>query len=250
MKNTPPNYNIPNIQEILTFSSMLIKRKADREEMYKRISFHANNNDELEGIKLFLDDNQRDFNKLHKFLKPNIIPIESKQPKKLANQLFKYAASITVVLGIVLYFNVESKSFHKRINHYCFKDNSFIVAAGVSNVINLEDLVNLYRQEKSAEAIKIIEGANLSINRDTINYLSGLIYLQANKYDKAESKLKTIESTDLKVKATYFLAITLLHKKKYNEAKALFIQTAKSTNDTFIQTMCTGIINDKQIWQN
>lgn len=237
------------VEEIKRFSQIKNRSKKDEKEMYSSICALASENEELEGIKLFLEDNDYNFDSLALFLSPNPIFAMNSNGNKFEMSWIKYAAIfIFISIGIIVYNTISSKH-STHVKQHMFKDNGFYVTAGEEDIDPLVKVINQYRQNDFSGALKLLNNKNTIINKDTLHYVCGLLHLNEGNYEEAASELGKVNNNSLRDKTNYFLALSYLHQKKFNQAKLILVKTLESSEDSYIKQKCDSVLIDNRIWE-
>ena len=142
---------------------------------------HYSGSDEtVLGAMLFLVDNNNNYKLLHQ----RISGLKFTDVKKTNTTLFRYAASIVFLIGIIGISYVVSTS--NPYTNFKIVEEGLPVFMSNSNT-NLDGFMNEYRLENYKKAITIGNQLNTDNNNDTLNFYLGCSYSYINEYEKAIS---------------------------------------------------------------
>jgi hypothetical protein len=171
--------------------------------------------EELAGLKLFLQKNNFDLQLLKQFIEPPALNLQTKKQIPLSNY-YKIAAGVLLVIT----FSVFTKLYffnNQSIQNYWVQDTGFKVLMGnETNSAGLANGMSFYKAEQYNQAI-----AEFSLNNfsDTAAYYSGICFIKLNELDSAEKYLLTIPQTSIyKNKAMYYLALSYFYNDKKSKA--------------------------------
>jgi len=161
------------------------------------------------------------------------------QPKTISFSIFKYAAGITLLIGIgslIYYFSATSTSSNLNAKNEItnvFKEPGVPIFMGEKPKIEWGNLMYAIEKESPEKAIaewKKIQ--KLAPENDSINYFGGLVYFNSNQFKTAEKYFRqnlNVQST-YNDRSLYFLAILDWKRNKRAEAKKKLLQLS-STSD-------------------
>jgi TolA-binding protein len=179
--------------------------------------------EELSGLKLFLQNNNYDIQLLKAFTEPPTLNVKPTNQKHSGNY-YKIAAGIVFVIsvGFLIKFTLSDKS--STISNYWIEDAGFKVWMGPTDKsMMLQNGMSYYR----AEDYKLALEQFVSITQnDTALYYSGICYIKLNELDSAENYLKQLLPNSVyKNKANFYLSLCYLFNNKTNEALKLLNNT-------------------------
>ena len=171
--------------------------------------------DELSGLKLFLENNAYDLSSLKSFLMPPALQVTSTARVSCLTSI-KIAASVLLLISIFLsakYYDANKNNS----DHYWIHDEGFKVLMGAENKsISLANGMSYYKSENYKEAIRSFSRAT---KNDTASFYSGLCFLKLNELDSALKHLQAIPSSSVyKNKSYYYLAVCYLVTNEKNKA--------------------------------
>jgi hypothetical protein len=179
------------------------------------IKDHQFDEEELAGLKLFLQKNNYDLQLLKQFIEPPALNPQTKKQTHLGNY-YKIAAGVLLLIT----FSVFTKLYffnNQSIQNYWVQDTGFKVLMGnETNSAGLANGMSFYKAEQYKQAI-----AEFSLNSfsDTAAYYSGICFIKLNELDSAEKYLLTIPQTSIyKNKAMYYLALSYFYNDKKSKA--------------------------------
>jgi hypothetical protein len=171
--------------------------------------------EELAGLKLFLQNNNYNIQLLKQFIEPPALNPQTKKQTHLGNY-YKIAAGVLLLIT----FSVFTKLYffnNQSIQNYWVQDTGFKVLMGnETNSAGLANGMSFYKAEQYNQAI-----AEFSLNSfsDTAAYYSGICFIKLNELDSAEKYLLTIPQTSIyKNKAMYYLALSYFYNDKKSKA--------------------------------
>ena len=185
--------------------------------------------EELSGLKLFLQNNNYDIQLLKDFTEPPTLNLKPTNQKHSGNY-YKIAAGIVFVIsvGFLIKFTLSDKS--STISNYWIEDSGFKVWMGpTDNSMMLQNGMSYYR----AEDYKLALEQFVSITQnDTALYYTGICFIKLNELDSAENYLKQLLPTSVyKNKANFYLSLCYLFNNKTNEALNLLNNTTFTEPD-------------------
>lgn len=178
--------------------------------------------DDLIGLKLFLESNNYDIIALKKFVTPEPLVIKVKKGNAI-NHLLKMAAML-ILLITVGYFIKISSSKNSGLEAYMIEDAGFKVwmSANGSHV-DLLNGMNYYRNKNYDEALSYFSKLPKS---DTAIYYSGISLIKLNQLNEAEVFLINVSDESVyKNKSIYYLSVCYLFNNKKDEALELLHST-------------------------
>ena len=185
--------------------------------------------EELSGLKLFLQNNNYDIQLLKAFTEPPTLNVKPTNQKHSGNY-YKIAAGIVLIIsvGFLVKFTLSDKS--STISNYWIEDAGFKVWMGPTDKsMMLQNGMSYYR----AEDYKLALEQFVSITQnDTALYYTGICFIKLNELDSAENYLKQLLPTSVyKNKATFYLSLCYLFNNKTNEALNLLNNTTFTEPD-------------------
>lgn len=181
--------------------------------------------DDLIGLKLFLERNNYDIIALKKFVTPKPLVIKVKKGNAV-NYVLKMAAML-ILLIVVGYFIKISSSKNSVLETYMIEDAGFKVWMSTnSSNVDLLNGMNYYRNKNYDEALSYFSKLPKS---DTAIYYSGISLIKLNELNEAEVFFKNVSDESVyKNKSIYYLSVCYLFNNKKDEALELLHSTAFS----------------------
>ena len=185
--------------------------------------------EELAGLKLFLQNNNYDIQLLKDFTEQPPLNLKPTNQKHSGNY-YKIAAGIVLIIsvGFLVKFTLSDKS--STISNYWIEDAGFKVWMGPTDKsMMLQNGMSYYR----AEDYKLALEQFVSITQnDTALYYTGICFIKLNELDSAENYLKQLLPTSVyKNKANFYLSLCYLFNNKTNEALNLLNNTTFTEPD-------------------
>jgi hypothetical protein len=179
--------------------------------------------DDLTGLKLFLESNNYDVDALKNFVTPRPLVIKVKKGNAI-NYLLKMAAML-ILLITVGYFIKISNSKNSGLETYMIEDAGFKVWMSTnSSNVDLLNGMNYYRNKNYDEALSYFSKLPKS---DTAIYYSGISLMKLNKLNEAEVFLINVSDESVyKNTSMYYLALCYIFNNKQKQGIQIF-----STND-------------------
>ena len=195
--------------------------------------------DDLIGLKLFLENNNYDIIALKKIVTPKPLVIKAKKGNAI-NYLLKMAAML-ILLITVGYFIKISSSKNSVLETYMIEDAGFKVWMSASRShVDLINGMNYYRNKNYDKALSYFSKLPKS---DTTNYYSGISLIKLNKLNEAEVFLINVSDESVyKNKSMYYLSVCYLFNNKKDEALKLLHATAFS--DSILEVKRKQILVD------
>jgi len=178
--------------------------------------------DDLIGLKLFLENNNYEVDALKIFVTPKPLVIKVKKGNAV-NYVLKMAAML-ILLITVGYFIKISSSNNSVLETYMIEDAGFKVwMSANSSHVDLINGMNYYRNKNYDKALSYFSKLPKS---DTTNYYSGISLMKLNKLNEAEVFLINVSDESVyKNKSMYYLSVCYLFNNKKDEALKLLHAT-------------------------
>ena len=195
--------------------------------------------DDLMGLKLFLENNDYDIIALKKFIANEPLKIVSKRTNSIY-KIYKIAAIFLLIMGVG-YFIKLSTCKHQNMENYMIEDAGFKVwMNAASNNIDLINGMSYYKNKNYSEALSNFSKTQ---NNDTAFYYSGISCMQLNQLNEAETFLSKVPNSSVYSNhAMYYLSLCYL----YNQQKEKGLQLLNKThfNDAVFNEKRTIILKD------
>ena len=175
--------------------------------------------DELSGLKLFLENNAYNLKLLKDFFLPPAIQVIPPTSGSCFKSI-KIAASVLLLISLVLiakyYFGNKNK-----IDNYWVQDEGFKVLMGGENkAISLLNGMSYYVSENYEESLRSFSTVP---KNDTASFYISLCFLKLNEVDSALKHLKELPASSVyKNKSYYYLGVSYLAHNEKDKAIALF----------------------------
>lgn len=228
-----PTTNI-KLQEILNSLS----NDAERVRVFNILKSSDPIDEDVKGIKIFLENNDYDHKLLEKFLsKPKFESlIHITKESKSENNLLKYAAVLLVLIGIgsILVFN-NLNSSSKLYSKYYQKEVGLPVFMSSNAKILFNESMNAYKDNDFKSSLNGFEKLlQHSPNNDTLNYFIGCSYLELNDLDKSISSFQKVDVNSVFIEKSEFrLALAYLKKKEYKKSKRILSLIQQDKNNPY-----------------
>jgi TolA-binding protein len=184
---------------------------------------------EMEGLKLFLENNNYDIQLLKNFIEPPLQNLQTKKQTPFGNY-YKIAAGIVLVisLGFLVKLSVRNKT--SAITNYWIEDAGFKVWMGDSDKsMALNSGMSYYRAEDYKLALE--QFVKITQN-DTALYYSGISFIKLNELDSAEKVLKQLlPESAYKNKSNFYLSLCYLSNNKTSEGLKILDNITFTEND-------------------
>jgi hypothetical protein len=179
--------------------------------------------DDLMGLKLFLEDTNYDVDALQKFIAVKPLQTHSKKTKASLTY-YKIAASLILLFGIS-YFIYNNSNKTNSLSSFMIEDAGFKVwMSSSSSRVDLLNGMNYYRSENYTEALPYFSKL---VNNDTALYYSGISSIQLNRLPDAELFFNNIPSESIyKNKSLYYLSLCYVFNHKEKEGLQLLYATS------------------------
>ena len=212
-----------------TYTEVLNGLLSNQTYFFDYIKNNQFDEEELAGLKLFLQNNNYDIQLLKAFTETPPLKLQNTKQIHLASY-YKMAAGIVLVitLGFLAKFTLSDKS--STISNYWIEDAGFKVWMGPTDKsMLLQNGMSYYR----AEDYKLALEQFIAITQnDTALYYSGICYIKLNELDSAENYLKQLLPNSVyKNKANFYLSLCYLFNNKTNEALNLLNNTTFTESD-------------------
>ena len=171
--------------------------------------------EELAGLKLFLESNNFNIQLLKQFIEP---PALNPQTKKQTNLgvYYKVAAGIIFIISLGFLIKISFSSKSDTIANYWVEDEGFKVWMGDNNKsMALNNGMSFYKSEQYEAA----KNKFLTISEnDTAQYYASICYIKINKLDSATHYLKALSTLSVyKNKSYFYIALCYLFNNKQEE---------------------------------
>ena len=194
--------------------------------------------DDLMGLKLFLEHTNNDVDALQKFTA--VKPLQTHSKKTKINLIYyKIAASLILLFGISYFVYTNSNKTHS-LEPFMIEDAGFKVwMSAASSRVDLQNGMNYYRQKNYTEALPYFSKL---ANNDTALYYSGISYMQLNQLSDAELLFNNIPSESIyKNKSLYYLSLCYVFNHK--EKEGLELLNATSFKDSVFMKRKNKLLN-------
>lgn len=150
-------------------------------------------------------------------------------PKVIAFKSWYYAVAATVVLAIGTWFMMQGDPTYDTFNQH---ENAAFTERG-SVIKNLKLAQDAFNAKNYAAAVINFEIVLKEYNRPEIIYFYAIALLEVNQFDASETVLKHLQAGEsiYKDKATWYLALSSLKQKKYENCKAILIKIPADSED-------------------
>jgi hypothetical protein len=213
--------NSINERERKAFEELLTNDKevSDKFEIYK-------------GLNGFLETKFSDQSEL---FKANLKSISNQNfsekiaPKVITFKPWYYAVAATVVMTLGTWFLMQDNPDYDKYNQH---ENAYFTERGVV-VNNLKLAQDAFNSKKYEDAISNFEIVLKDTNGPEINYFYGISLLEVNRFDEAETVFKNLQigNSIYKNKATWYMALSSLKQKKYQDCKLILNQIPSDSED-------------------
>lgn len=173
------------------------------------------------------DSKTEDFKQnLKAISKENFAQAKSK-PKVIAFKPWHYAVAASLVIGLGLWFMMPGNPQYSDYNQH--ENAYFIERNGYMDYTNLQTAFNNKDYKKAVIEFEKIR----DLSSPEMQYFYAIALIETDNYAKAESLLNDIKSgtSAYKDKATWYLALSNLKQKKYDECKAYLMQIPEDAED-------------------
>lgn len=214
MSSSQSHIEEPTMQEILDS----ITNESLRIDVMDRLKKSNPESDEIKGVKLFLENNGYDFQRLAWFLQSSEIKIENIANKNKQNRSLNWLKVAAVLLPLIVLsyfvFNTNSSPHEKLYLTYYEKELGLPVVLSNNYDKTFNESMNLFRNEDYKNALKgFTELLAASPKNDTLNYFVGVCNLELDKYTKAISYFtKDYSNSVFKESTEYRLAMVYIKK--------------------------------------
>lgn len=228
----------PTMDEILNS----ITNEELRVDVMERLKKSEAIDDEVIGAKLFLENNNYDFNQLASFLQSSELSIdkivEQHKTAKSNYGWLKVAAVLVPLIGISSYFLVNKENkFDNLYSNYYEKELGLPVTLSNENDKVFNEAMNLFRDEDYNSSLQGFRELLLEQpNNDTLHYFIGVCLLEKGNLLEAKNELTyNFQNSFFKEKATYHLALVYLKLEQLKESKILLQEISKNENHRYYQ---------------
>ena len=148
--------------------------------------------------------------------------------KVIAFKPWYYAVAASLVISLGTWFMMPGNPEYGDFNQH---ENAYFMERGTSN-INLNDAQNAFNQKDYKKAVASFEKVQ-DMTSPELEYFYAISLIETNDYTKAETLLSNIKSgtSVYKDKATWYLALSDLKQKKFDECKIYLNQIPPDAED-------------------
>ena len=174
------------------------------------------------------DSNTADFKKnLETISKENFSETKSKS-KVIAFKPWYYAVAASLVICLGTWFMMPGNPEYGDFNQH---ENAYFMERGTSD-INLNEAQKAFNVKDYKKAVASFEKVK-DMTSPELQYFYAISLIETNHYTKAESLLSNIKSgtSVYKDKATWYLALSDLKQKKFDECKTYLKQIPTDAED-------------------
>ncbi len=207
-------------------------------------------NDEIKGVKLFLEKNEYNFQKLALFLQSSEVRIESitnKSDQKRSFNWLKVAAVLIpiIVITYIVFINIVSP-YDKLYFAYYEKELGLPVVLSKNTEKIFNESMNLFRSEDYESSLKgfnqlLVE----SPKNDTLNYFIGVCKLELNKNDEAIKFFKKdYNNSFFEESAEYRLAMVYIKIGELEKSKEILLNISNNLQHKY-NDQATKLLKEK-----
>jgi hypothetical protein len=229
-----------------TYTEVLDGLLSHQTYFFDYIKDHQFEEEELAGLKLFLQNNNYDIQLLKQFIEPPALNLQTKKQISVGNY-YKIAAGIVLIisLGFLVKFTLSDKS--STITNYWIEDSGFKVWMGDNDKsMALNNGMSYYKSEDYEAALN--KFLTVSAN-DTAQYYAGICYIKVNQLDSATYYLNALSNLSVyKNKSYFYLALCYLFNNKQHEGYKLL--SKRTFNQIDLEVKRKLILKDFENYQN
>lgn len=235
MKKNHQHITPPTMDEIINS----INNEELRVDVINRLQNVDSLDDEIVGVKLFLESNHYDFKKLESFLNSSISSIDNvvkKNEKTPSYYWLKVAAVLVPLIGISFYFLLNKENRYDDLySSYYQKELGLPVTLSNENDKVFNESMNLFRDEDYTTSLKGFQKLLLEQpNNDTLHYFIGVCLLENGKVSESVHEFNyNYQNSFFKEKVDYRLSLAYLKLKKLKESKSLLLVISKNPHHQY-----------------
>lgn len=203
-----------------------LDNELDRIRVFEELKNYEPIDDDIKGLKLFLENN--DYN--HVLLKEYLTASEHKfdllldkhSGTKKKGPWLKYAAILLPIIGFGYYFLFMNISNNDELYaEYYEKEIGLPVLMGATDNVLFAESMNTFKAGEYENALVGFEELlKVEINNDTLQYYIGCSYMELGKTDIAIEQFLSVNNTSVFLdKADYRLALLFIKKGQFGLAK-------------------------------
>lgn len=177
-----------------------------RELLFDELEQLETNNTSLLGIKLFVEQNGRDYEKIKRTFKSfsEVLENKEKTAKKININWLKYAAILAVVSGLSLYFLFNKKS-KSDLTAFEYHETGLTVLMSNNNNVAFSNAMSKYKLGEFKTAF--IEFNALPIT-DTTTYFKGVCQYELGNLQEAMHEFNNVSDTSVfYMENLYFMSL-------------------------------------------
>ena len=195
--------------------------------------------DDLMGLKLFLENNDYDIDVLKTFISIEPLKMNSKKTNSV-NKIYKIAATFLLIMGIGYFIKWVTYNT-QNMEKYMVEDAGFKVWMGASsNPIDLINGMSYYKNKNYSEALSYFLKTQ---NNDTAFYYSGICCMQLNKLNDAETFFSKVPNSSFyKNQSIYYLSLCYMFNNQIDRGLQLLNKT--QFTDAVFNENKTAILKD------
>lgn len=198
--------------------------------------------DEIIGVKLFLENNNYDFNKLASFLHSAELNIDKittqKNSKQPSYNWLKVAAILVPLIGVSFYFLMNNGNKYDNLySNYYEKELGLPVTLSDENNKLFNESMNLFRDEDYTSSLQGFQKLLMEKpTNDTLHYFIGVCLLENGETKAAINEFSyNFEQSFFKEKSEYRLALAYLKTKEKKKLKAQLSIILQNKNHRYYQ---------------
>ncbi|MEX1001910.1 MAG: hypothetical protein WDZ35_07335 [Crocinitomicaceae bacterium] len=221
-----------------------IVNSLENEELWSAVTIRLKQtepeDDEVLGIKKFLEKNNFDRGRLKIFLEEASMEIDArkmKKEKKSSKSLwYKVAAAVVLLLAVSTYFLFENTNQGEELYaKYYEKELGFPVTLSTDHDKKFNESMNLFRNEEYERSLSgFQELLRTNSENDTLRYFIGVCFMEMNEPKKA---LKTFsfdfKNSLFKEKVEFRKALIYLKIEEYDKVRQLLLDIVNNPDHAY-----------------
>lgn len=179
-----------------------------REQLFDKIEQLETDDDAINGIKLFVEKNGRDYDKMRNTFQSFAALLEEKEQKHTKNQSLswlKYAAVLIAISAVTIYFTMFQSKTNENLSSFEYQEIGLPVLMSNANNTGFSNAMSKYKMHEYKEALVQF---NILPITDTTAYFKGVCLYELGNIPAALHEFNNVSKTSVFYKRNlYFMSL-------------------------------------------